>query len=76
MKLLFAGFALAAVSLAVHTAEAKGKKVLVPQNKDRSMTALPYSSIPETPPFRWSGRSSWGRPVDNNQFPNESANGS
>ena len=75
MKLLLAALVLAAVTVTVHSVEAKGKKASAPQAQDRSMTALPFSSFPETPAFRWSGQSSWGRPDDSNQFPNESANG-
>lgn len=75
MKLLSAGLILATLSLTVHPVEAKIKKALAPRAQDYSMTALPTSRIPETPPFRWSGQSSWGRPDVSNQFPNESANG-
>jgi len=75
MKLLFAAIALAAFGLAGLPAEAKGKKPLTPLNQDRGMTALPYSLIPESPTVRWNGRSPVREPADDNQFPNESANG-
>jgi hypothetical protein len=76
MKRLFAGLVLATFSLTIHPSEAKDKKPIAPRAQDRSMSAYPYESPYETPTFRWSGQSSWGRPGVSDAFPTESANGS